>query len=177
MLLNVWQGNSQSTKGNCLKQKEICYTLSSQWHMRSLHILVGKMISSLALTYVRYLNCLKHRFGLTETVWDFRVNSQQCFQPGMWRKKLISQNISFQHFSTETPFILFFFQNTVFLNLSQLSERKRKQHPNTAFRASPPLPPSLLRQKGLAARLAPALCSIVPVALQLPTKIGAGTMV
>lgn len=36
----------------------------------------------------------------------------------------------------------------MFLNLTQLREGKRKQYPNPAFGASPPLPPSLLRQKG-----------------------------
>lgn len=159
----MWEGNSLSTKGNCIKQNQICYTLSSQWYMRAPSILVGKMVSSLALTCVRYLSCQKCRFGLTETVWDLRLNSQQYCQSRTWRENLKSQNISFRHFSTETSFFFFFFPRALwFLNLAQLNESKRKQYPNPAFRASPLLPPSLLRQKQLADHLAPAVCSILP---------------
>lgn len=150
----MWQGNSLSTKGNCLKQKEICYTLSSQWHMRAPSILVGKMVSSLALTYVRYLSHLPEMQVWID--WNYlRLKVKflaDSFQSRAWKKNLKSQNISFQYFSTETPLILFFFffslQNAMFLNLTQFREGKRKQHPNPAFGASPPLPPSLLRQKG-----------------------------
>lgn len=42
-------------------------------------------------------------------------------------------------------FFSFFPQNTLFLNLAQLNESKRKQYPNAAFIASPLLPPSFLK--------------------------------
>lgn len=141
--------------------------------MRALSVLVGKMVSSLALAYVRYLNCLKCRFGLTETIWDFRLNYQQYFQPRTWRKKLKSQNISFKHFSTES-FFLVFPQSTVFLNLAQLSKGKRKWHPKPAFEV-PSSPLSPLKQKVLASHLTHTVCSILPVALQSPTMTDAKT--